>query len=31
VLHLEKGVLLEREAVKAGGGIGVPGGAQVTS
>ncbi|HEV7991918.1 MAG TPA: ABC transporter ATP-binding protein [Gemmatimonadaceae bacterium] len=32
VLHLEKGVLLEREAVKAGGGLSsAPGGVQVTS
>ena len=30
VLHLEKGVLLEREAVKAGGGLAAPGGVQVT-
>jgi putative ABC transport system ATP-binding protein len=30
VLHLEKGVLLEREAVKAGGGIAPPAGVQVT-
>ena len=30
VLHLEKGVLLEREGVKAGGGIGAPDGVGVT-
>jgi putative ABC transport system ATP-binding protein len=30
VLHLEKGVLLEREGVKAGGGIGASGGVGVT-